>query len=125
MDTTCRVLIVDDYSAMGRMLRRSLREVGFKAVDLATTGAAALARLRGKRYGLVFSGLKLKPMSGLDLARFMRADPSLKSLPVIALADEATPDAERAAKQAGISDTIVKGFTIDTVRKKIVAALGG
>jgi two-component system, chemotaxis family, chemotaxis protein CheY len=64
LDPSMPVLVVDDYSTMVRIIRNLLRQVGFSDVDDANDGAAALAKMRAKRYGLVISDWNMKPMSG-------------------------------------------------------------
>jgi two-component system, chemotaxis family, chemotaxis protein CheY len=67
LDPSMPVLVVDDYSTMVRIIRNLLRQVGFSDVDDANDGAAALAKMRAKRYGLVISDWNMEPMSGYDL----------------------------------------------------------
>jgi DNA-binding NtrC family response regulator len=68
LDPSMPVLVVDDYSTMVRIIRNLLRQVGFSDVDDANDGAAALAKMRAKRYGLVISDWNMEPMSGYELA---------------------------------------------------------
>jgi two-component system, chemotaxis family, chemotaxis protein CheY len=55
LDPSMPVLVVDDYGTMIRILRNLLRQLGFSDIDDASDGAAALAKMRAKRYGLVIS----------------------------------------------------------------------
>ena len=123
MDTSCRILVVDDYAAMSRLLRRILQDMGFKEVDVAPNGGVALEQLRVNEYGLVFSDLNMAPMSGLDLLQEVRSDPRLKSLPFIVVTGTATSDEVSKARKGGANDYIVKPFTVDVVRKKVAAVL--
>ena len=119
-----RVLVVDDYVAMSRLLRRILLDSGFEAVDLAPNGGIALERLRENHYGLVFSDLNMEPMSGLSLLREIRKDPMLRPLPFIMITGTATAEEVAEARKGGADDYIVKPFTVDIVRKKVAAVLG-
>lgn len=118
------ILIVDDYTAMLRLLRRMLQDLGFRYIDQASDGRAALAKLRENPYRLIISDLNMEPMSGLELLREVRDDDRLKSLPFIMVTAAGETDQVTAAKKAGVSDYIVKPFTTETVQKKIAGALG-
>ena len=78
LDPSMPVLVVDDYSTMVRIIRNLLRQLGFADVDDANDGAAALAKMHAKRYGLVISDWNMEPMTGYDLLRQVRADPGLQ-----------------------------------------------
>src|SRR5579864_77287 len=119
MDTDHDVLLVDNYPAMTQMLRSILRELGFKNIDQASNGLAALAMIRSNSYRLVFSDLNMEPMSGMQLLREVRGDPKLKSTRFIVISGSGTPEQVRDAKDPGATDYIVKPFTIETVRKKL------
>lgn len=118
------VLVVDDYSTMRRILRSLLDQVGFKHVEEAEHGAAALEKLRGRPYGLVISDWNMEPMSGLQLVKAVRADARLKTLPFIMVTAESKPENVVAAKAAGVSNYIVKPFNAETLSRKLEAVLG-
>lgn len=119
MDTNHDVLLVDNYPAMTQMLRSILRELGFKNIDQASNGTAALLMIRSNSYRLVFSDLNMEPMSGMQLLREVRADPKLKATRFIMISGSGTPEQVLDAKDQGATDYIVKPFTIETVRKKL------
>jgi two-component system chemotaxis response regulator CheY len=118
------VLIVDDYRAMSRTLRRILLELGFAIIDEATDGAAALQMLRGASYGLIISDLKMCTMSGLDLLREVRRDKRTEAIPFIMVTGFADAEQVVAAKQARVSGYILKPFTTNTVHRILVSVLG-
>lgn len=121
VDLSMPVLVVDDYSTMVRIIRNLLRQVGFTNVDDASDGTAALRRLREKRYALVISDWNMEPMTGYELLREMRADPQLASVPFIMITAESKTENVIAAKQAGVSNYIVKPFNAATLKSKIDA----
>ena len=119
------VLIVDDYKTMLRILRNLLGSLGFKNVEEASDGSAALQTLRsGAAFGLVISDWNMEPMTGLQLLREVRADAKLKGTPFIMITAESKTENVIAAKAAGVSNYIVKPFTADTLRSKMVSVLG-
>jgi len=124
VDRGLPILVVDDYRAMLRIIRHLLKQLGFHQIDGVDDGAKALARLKEKRYGLVISDWNMQPMTGLDLLREVRADPDLCGLPFIMITGVGTADTVVAAREAGVDSYIVKPFTAETLRTKILGVLG-
>lgn len=117
------ILIVDDYKTMLRIIRNLLRQLDFNNVDEATDGAQALAMLRSGNYGLVISDWNMQPMTGLQLLQEVRADGKLRNLPFIMITAESKTENVIAAKQAGVSNYIVKPFNAETLKEKIEKVL--
>ncbi len=124
IDTSLDVLIVDDYKTMLRIIRNLLKQIGFENVDEAADGTEALGKLRAKRYGLVISDWNMSPMTGLELLQAVRADAKLATLPFIMITAESKTENVVAAKQAGVSNYIVKPFNAETLQGKIEKVLG-
>jgi two-component system chemotaxis response regulator CheY len=118
------ILIVDDYKTMLRIIRNLLKQLGFTNVDEATDGSAALQKLRDKEYHLVISDWNMEPMSGMQLLTEVRADTKLKDLPFIMITAESKTENVIAAKEAGVSNYIVKPFNAATLKTKLAAVLG-
>jgi two-component system, chemotaxis family, chemotaxis protein CheY len=114
-----RFLVVDDFSTMRRIVRNLLKELGYTSVEEAEDGAAALQRLRGERFDFVVSDWNMPNMTGLQLLQAMRADASLKSLPVLMITAEARKENIIEAAQAGANGYIVKPFTAATLDEKL------
>ena len=123
MDKNTQILIVDDYKTMLRIIRNLLKQLGFENVDEATDGQDALTKLRRGNFGLVISDWNMAPMTGLDLLKEVRADPRLKDTPFIMITAESKTENVTAAKQAGVSNYIVKPFNAETLREKIEKVL--
>jgi two-component system, chemotaxis family, chemotaxis protein CheY len=113
------VLVVDDYSTMVRIIRNLLKQIGFVDIDDAGDGASALTKMRAKKYGLVISDWNMEPMTGYDLLKQVRADPSLGGTPFIMVTAESKTENVIAAKQAGVNNYIVKPFNAQTLHNKI------
>jgi two-component system chemotaxis response regulator CheY len=124
IDKTMNVLIVDDYKTMLRIIRNLLKQIEFNNVDEATDGGEALSRLRTGSYGLVISDWNMQPMTGLQLLQEVRSDSKLKTTPFIMITAESKTENVVAAKQAGVSNYIVKPFNAETLREKIEKVLG-
>lgn len=123
MDLDMHVLVVDDYSTMRRILRNLLSEIGFKNVDEAEDGSAALRKLRDTPFGLVISDWNMEPMTGLHLLKEVRADEKLKATPFIMVTAESKKENVVAAKEAGVNNYIVKPFNATTLKEKIAAVV--
>jgi len=124
VDKNMSILIVDDYKTMLRIIRNLLKQLGFANVDEATDGSQALQKLRDKPFNLVISDWNMEPMSGLQLLKEVRADGKLKDVPFIMITAESKSENVIAAKQAGVSNYIVKPFNAATLKGKLTAVLG-
>lgn len=124
IDKAMNVLIVDDYKTMLRIIRNLLKQIDFNNVDEATDGAEALAKLRAGNFGLVISDWNMEPMTGLQLLQEVRADGRLKTMPFIMITAESKAENVVAARQAGVSNYIVKPFNAETLKEKIEKVLG-
>ena len=118
-----KVLVVDDYKTMTRIIRNLLKQIDFNDTDEAADGVEALAKLRAGGFGLVISDWNMEPMTGLDLLKEVRADARLRHLPFIMVTAESKTENVVAAKQAGVSNYIVKPFNAETLRDKIEKVL--
>ncbi len=116
------VLVVDDNKAMLRIIHMHLNEIGFANVDEATNGGAALNKLEEQDYGLVISDWNMKPMTGLDFLKGVRAQGS--TVPFIMITSETKTENVLAAREAGVNNYIVKPFNADTLKTKLVSVLG-
>jgi two-component system, chemotaxis family, chemotaxis protein CheY len=121
VDMSIPVLVVDDYNTMIRIIRNLLKQLGFEDIDDAADGSAALAKMREKRYGLVISDWNMEPMTGYELLKEVRADPSLAKTPFIMVTAESKTENVIAAKKAGVNNYIVKPFNAQTLQTKIEA----
>lgn len=114
-----KVLIVDDYKTMLRVIRNLLHQIGLTDVDEASDGSAALQMTKEKNYDLIISDWNMEPMTGLDFLKAFRADG--KKAPFIMVTAENKTENIIAAKQAGVSNYIVKPFSAATLKEKIDA----
>ncbi len=124
VDKNIRILIVDDYATMRRIVKNLLDQLGLKNVDEAVDGSEALAKMREASYGLVLSDWNMEPMTGLQLLKEVRADVRLKATPFIMITAESKTENVIASKEAGVNNYVVKPFNAETLKKKIEAVLG-
>jgi len=123
LNLSLSVLVVDDASTMIRIISNLLRQIGFRDIDEVQGGATALAKMRIKSYGLVISDWNMEPMTGIELLRQVRADPGLCEIPFIMVTAETRTKNVIAAKEAGVSNYIVKPFNAQMLKAKIEAVL--
>ena len=124
VDQNMPILIVDDYKTMLRIVRNLLKQVGFENVDEAADAGEALNKMKEKKYGLVISDWNMEPVTGLCLLKQVRSDGNLQGTPFIMLTAESKTENVIAAKEAGVSDYIVKPFNAETLKQKLTAVLG-
>ena len=124
VDKDMNVLVVDDYQTMIRIIKNLLKQLGFNNVDEATDGTMALQKIGAKPYGLIISDWNMEPMTGLQLLREVRADAKLKPVPFIMVTAESKSENVIAAKEAGVSNYIVKPFNADTLKSKLASVVG-
>ena len=118
-----RVLVVEDNRTMGQIVRKLLNLIGLTHVDNVFDGTTALRMLQENKYGLVISDWNMQPMTGQTLLENVRADPNLKGIPFIVVTAESKLTTIQAAKDAGASSYIVKPFTGEVLKQKIVALI--
>lgn len=124
VDMNMKVLVVDDYKTMVRIIRNLLKQLNFGNVDEAADGSTALRKLRETHFGMVISDWNMEPMTGLQLLKEVRSDDKLKDLPFIMVTAESKTENVVAAKEAGVSNYIVKPFNAATLKSKITGVLG-
>jgi two-component system chemotaxis response regulator CheY len=114
-----KFLIVDDFSTMRRIVRGLLKEMGCNNADEAEDGAVALNMLRASKYDFVVSDINMPNMNGFDLLKAIKADESLRNIPVLMVTAEARKEDIVLAAQSGASGYIVKPFTKATLEEKV------
>jgi two-component system chemotaxis response regulator CheY len=127
-DPNMKILVVDDFSTMRRIVRNLLKELGFANVAEAEDGVEALNKLRSEgNFEFVVSDWNMPNMTGIELLKTIRADAALKHLPVLMVTAEAKRENIIEAAQAGASGYVVKPFTaatLDEKLKKVFATMG-
>lgn len=123
-DKSMNVLVVDDYKSMVRIVRGMLNQLGFVNVDDAPDGAAAMALLKEKDYGLVLSDWNMQPVTGLELLKQVRAEERTKQTPFVMVTAEAKVENVIAARQAGVNNYVIKPFTLAVLKQKLTSVVG-
>ena len=114
-----KVLIVDDFSTMRRIIKNLLRDLGFTNTYEADDGNTALPMLKNGDFEFVVTDWNMPIMQGIDLLKEIRKDPNLKHLPVLMVTAEAKREQIIEAAQAGVNGYIVKPFTAITLKEKL------
>lgn len=114
-----KILIVDDFSTMRRIIKNLLRDLGFNNTFEADDGLTALPMLKNSDFDFVVTDWNMPGMQGIDLLKAIRADDKLKHLPVLMVTAEAKREQIIAAAQAGVNGYVVKPFTAGTLKEKL------
>lgn len=114
-----KILIVDDFATMRRIVKNLLRDLGFKNTSEADDGATALPMLKNGEFDFVITDWNMPNMQGIDLLQAMRADEKLKKIPVLMVTAEAKREQIVKAAGAGVNGYVVKPFTSETLKAKI------
>ncbi len=114
-----KILVVDDFSTMRRIIKNLLKDLGYTSVQEADDGSTALPMLQQGDFDFVVTDWNMPGMQGIDLLRAIRADDSLKHLPVLMVTAEAKKEQIVAAAQAGVNGYVVKPFTAATLKEKL------
>ena len=119
MNKDMRILVVDDFSTMRRIIKNLLRDLGLNNTQEADDGLTALPMLKAGRFDFLITDWNMPGMQGIDLLRAVRADDQLKALPVLMVTAEQKREQIVAAAEAGVNGYIIKPFTATTLKEKI------
>ena len=119
MDKNMKILVVDDFSTMRRIIKNLLRDLGFNNTQEADDGLTALPKLQAGDFDFLVTDWNMPGMQGIDLLKAVRADAKLSKLPVLMVTAEAKKEQIVEAAQAGVNGYIVKPFTAATLKEKI------
>ncbi|MBB6065998.1 chemotaxis response regulator CheY [Pseudoxanthomonas broegbernensis] len=119
MNKNMRILIVDDFSTMRRIVKNLLNDLGYSNTAEADDGHTALAALRAAPFDFVITDWNMPGMTGIELLRTIRADDKLKTLPVLMVTAEAKREQIIEAAQSGVNGYIIKPFTAQTLEEKL------
>ncbi|CAM2981197.1 chemotaxis response regulator CheY [Shewanella loihica] len=114
-----KILVVDDFSTMRRIIKNLLRDLGFNNTQEADDGSTALPMLQKGDFDFVVTDWNMPGMQGIDLLKAIRADDNLKHIPVLMVTAEAKREQIIAAAQAGVNGYVVKPFTAATLKEKL------
>ena len=119
MDKNMKILIVDDFSTMRRIIKNLLRDLGFTNTHEADDGVTGLPMLKSGDFDFLVTDWNMPGMTGIDLLKAVRADQKLSTLPVLMVTAEAKRDQIVEAAQAGVNGYVVKPFTAAALKEKI------
>lgn len=119
MNKDIKILVVDDFSTMRRIIKNLLRDLGYTNVVEADDGSTALPILKTGRIDFLITDWNMPKMTGFDLLRTVRADPEISHIPILMVTAEAKRDQIVAAAQAGVNGYVIKPFTAVVLKEKI------
>ncbi len=119
MDKSMKILVVDDFSTMRRIIKNLLRELGFSNTVEADDGDSALPLLKAGDIDFLITDWNMPNMPGIELLKHVRADPATRELPVLMVTAEASREQIVQAAEAGVNGYVIKPFTAQTLEQKI------
>ena len=120
-DTKMKILVVDNFATMRKIMRNILKQLDFTNVEDADDGATAIEKLKADNYDFVITDWNMPQVTGLELLKTIRTDEKTKGIPVLMVTAEADKDN---VVQAGVNDYVVKPFTADVLKDKIDRIFG-
>lgn len=124
MDLNMKVLVVDDFATMRRIVKNILKQIGFTNIFEAEDGKSALKMLQSDKFDLVMCDWNMPEMPGIELLGKVRGDEQLKSIPFVMVTAEAQKENIIEAVKAGVNSYIVKPFTAEIVEQKLKKLFG-
>lgn len=118
-DYKMKILVVDDFATMRRIIRNILKQIGFENIEEAEDGEQAYAKLKSGSFKFVVTDWNMPNLDGLGLLKKVRSDPELKNLPVLMVTAESEKEKVIEAIKAGVSNYIVKPFTAEVLKEKM------
>jgi len=119
MEKNIKILVVDDFATMRKVLRNLLKQAGYENIIEAEDGVTALRTLKSQKIDFVISDWNMPNMTGIELLKAVRADSDLATMPFLMVTVEALQDNVIAAVKAGVNNYIVKPFTAEVLNEKI------
>ena len=123
MSKSIRILVVDDFSTMRRIIRALLGDLGYTDVHEAGDGAAAIDLLKAQPFDFIITDCNMPTMTGLELLKAVRTEPATKAMPVLMVTAEGKRDQILESAQLGVSGYIVKPFTAETLKDRMESIL--
>jgi two-component system chemotaxis response regulator CheY len=114
-----KILVVDDFATMRRIIKNILKQLGYNNVDEADDGATGLSKMRANKFDLIITDWNMPNMSGLDMVKAIRSDANLKATPILMVTAEAMKENIIEAVKSGVNNYVVKPFTADVMKEKI------
>jgi two-component system chemotaxis response regulator CheY len=114
-----KILVVDDMATMRRIIKNLLMQLGYRNIDEAEDGVVGLQKMRNNNYDFIITDWNMPNMTGLDMVKEVRKDPSLKHLPILMVTAEAKKENVILAIKAGVNNYIVKPFPAEVLKEKM------
>ncbi|MEO5357080.1 MAG: chemotaxis response regulator CheY [Nitrospirae bacterium YQR-1] len=118
-DKNMRILVVDDFSTMRRIIKNILKQLGYEKIEEAEDGEQAFTKLKNGDFDFLITDWNMPNVTGLELLKRVRADAKLKALPVLLVTAEAEKEQVIEAVKAGVNNYVIKPFTSDVLKEKL------
>jgi len=119
LDTSIKILVVDDFATMRRIIKNLLKQLGFNNIEEAEDGMKAFQKCKSEHFDLVISDWNMPNMTGIELLQAVRGDAALGKTPFLMVTAEADKENVLLAIKMGVNNYIVKPFTADVLQEKL------
>jgi two-component system, chemotaxis family, chemotaxis protein CheY len=119
LSTDAKILVIDDFATMRRIIKNILKQLGYNDVDEADDGSTGLSKLKSAKFDFVITDWNMPNMSGLDLVKAIRSDDDLKTMPILMVTAEAMKENIIEAVKSGVNNYVVKPFTAEVMKEKM------
>ena len=124
MESGWRVLTVDDHGSMRSLLKKMLLQMGcFSLIDEANDGEEAWNKLRTQSFDLVIADVNMPRLGGIGLLKRCRNETDLRDLPFLMISGDALPEIVASAGEWGAYDYVVKPFSFNILKSRVVAIM--
>ncbi len=118
-----KILAVDDSGSLRQMLGFTLRSGGYQVID-AVDGVDGLQKAQASPFDLVLTDQNMPNMDGLTLIRRLRAEPAYRSVPILMLTTESSPEMKAKGREAGANGWMVKPFDPNKLLEVVAKVIG-
>lgn len=118
-DKHMKILVVDDFSTMRRIIKNILKQLGYEKIEEAEDGEQAFTKLKNGDFDFLITDWNMPNVTGLELLKRVRADAKLKAIPVLLVTAEAEKEQVIEAVKAGVNNYVIKPFTADVLKDKL------
>ncbi|MCU4138283.1 MAG: CheY-like REC domain [Thermodesulfobacteria bacterium] len=125
LNPNIKILVVDDFKTMRKIIKNILTQLGFKNIIEADDGTTALELLKKQKVDLIISDWNMPKMNGLELLKTVRSDDNLKDIRFIMVTAEAQKESVIEAIKHGVNQYVIKPFTPETLKEKLEKVFGG
>jgi len=115
-----KILFVEDSPTMRRIIANSLKKLGINDVAEAENGVDALEKIQKAQFDLILTDWNMPEMNGQELVEHIRKMDAYKNVPILMITTRGMEDDVMTAIKTGVNGYMVKPFTPELLKKKMI-----